>query len=71
MDKRELEAEIELLSDMWGTDVHITYRTGRREWLVSNTTDEGLPTRVESKVVYGNTLREALEKAKNGEFRHS
>lgn len=66
----EVEDEISLISQMWGGGVYITYYPGRSEWAISNTTDEGLPVGVESKIAYGNTLEEAIDKVKNGDFRY-
>lgn len=71
-DSFDIESEIELLGDLWGTSVHITYRNHSGEWLLSNTTDEGLPVGVEDITIRGNTLEECIEKAKNRDpTRHS
>lgn len=57
------EENIELLNELqkeWGV-VFVKY--AGREYVVRNTTDEGLPAGKERKTVRASTLQEALEKA--------
>jgi len=63
-----LSTELEMIGEMWGSDVYMVYRQEWNEWIIRNTTDEGLPVGVDSKEVRASTLEEAVEKIKQGEY---
>lgn len=63
-----LSTELEIIGEMWGGDVYMVYRQSRGEWIIRNTTDEGLPTGVERKSVRAPTLEEAIEKIKQSDY---
>lgn len=46
----------------------MVYRQEWNEWIIRNTTDEGLPVGVERKSVRAPTLEEAVEKVKQGDY---
>lgn len=63
-DEVSLSTELEMIGEMWGSDVYMVYRQEWNEWVIRNTTDEGLPVGVEGKEVRAPTLEGAIEKIK-------
>jgi len=67
---KNTEKLIKELSEEWGQNVYIKYNPQFDEWLVSNTTDEGLPSDIDKSItVYADSLEKAVEKAENAEGR--
>lgn len=65
-----IQADLEFIDDLWDGGLYISYYPARdNSWLISNTTDEGLPTGVEQKTAEGRSLEEAIENAIGGDLR--
>jgi len=67
-DEVSVSTELEIIGDMWQSDVFVVYRQEWDEWIIRNHTDEGLTSAEVLKTARGDTLEEAIEKIKQGDY---